>query len=364
MQAETQSAKPLTDRQERFVFEYLKDQNASAAAECAGYSARSRASQANVLMNDPAVRERIRIEMRSLLAELRLTALDLMKERMRAGFFRAGKLFDASGRLLGFEEMEVEVRDMLIIGGTWGRAPVARFRMPNREPALRALERVHERLDKLDEAHYAALEKERMRREARASRSAPTSGDGAVPPGMWEVLRLEEPAPAGGDRIEAPVPQAEAAPATDKFVEKTQGFSGSANTDEVKAAASTTTVVDAAAPAVPESAAVRSNLNPGAPLVKRHDADLMWGGKRKVQEWEPGIAQQEHMAQVRHTELAEEARRNLEARGGRIKPGPLRPQGLPPGYNPPWLRPEGSPLGGRDDRPQFAIGAGECSLDD
>ncbi|MDB5805535.1 MAG: Terminase small subunit [Betaproteobacteria bacterium] len=39
----------LTHRQERFVFEYLKDQNASAAA-CAGYSAESRASQASELM--------------------------------------------------------------------------------------------------------------------------------------------------------------------------------------------------------------------------------------------------------------------------------------------------------------------------
>src|ERR1700759_1561074 len=119
MQAEAQAAKPLTDKQERFVFEYLKDQNASAACERAGYSARSRASQANVLMNDPAVRDRIRIEMRSLLAELRLTALDLMKERMRAAFFRAGKLFDPSGRLLGFQEMDTEVRDALVIGGKW-----------------------------------------------------------------------------------------------------------------------------------------------------------------------------------------------------------------------------------------------------
>jgi len=45
---------PLTDRQERFVFEYLKDQNASAAAERAGYTAKNMASQGNELMNNPA----------------------------------------------------------------------------------------------------------------------------------------------------------------------------------------------------------------------------------------------------------------------------------------------------------------------
>ncbi|HEY4374050.1 MAG TPA: hypothetical protein VGN52_19145, partial [Burkholderiales bacterium] len=89
---------------------------------------------------------------------------------------------------------------------------------------------------------------------------------------------------------------------------------------------------------------------------KRRDPDLMWGGKRgPTPEPEPSLALQEHLARARHAELNEEVQRNLEARGGRIRPGALRPQGLPPGYNPPWLR---------DDRPQFAIGAGECSLDD
>jgi hypothetical protein len=345
MQVETQTAKPLTDRQERFVFEYLKDQNASAAAERAGYSARSRASQANVLMNDPAVRDRIRLEMAGLLAELRLSALDLMKERMRAAFFRAGRLFDASGRLLGFEEMEEEVRDALVIGGKWRKGePEVRFRMPNREPALRALERVHERLERLNEAHYANLEKA-QRGEAPASRP------GAVPPGMWSALHLEQaaaPEQGGGQGQLAATTDEVAA---DNFPEKTHGFSGSANTNEVKEDAATTTVVET--PPLP--AVARGNVNPGAPLVKRHDPDLMWGGRRKVPEWEPGVAQQEHMAQARHAELAEEVRRTLDARGGKIKPGPLRPQGLPPGYNPPWLR---------DDRPQFAIGAGECSLDD
>jgi len=272
--------KPLTDRQERFVFEYLIDLNASAAAERAGYSARSRASQASVLMADPAVRERIRIEMQSLLAELRLTALDLMKERMRAGFFRAGKLFDSSGRLLGFEEMEQDVRDALVIGGKWRKGePEVRFRMPNREPALRALERVHERLDKLNEAHYAALEKERAREQWQAEQ-APAQG--AVPAGMWTALNLEQPAPLeqGGGRIESPVPQAEEEAPPDNFAENSHVFSGSATTSEVKPAAGTTTVV---------------------PLTR-----------------------------VSPTKLAGEIRRNAQARGGRSKPEPLHPQGLPP----------------------------------
>ncbi len=77
---------PLTFRQERFVLEYLKDQNASAAAERAGYTAQNLASQGSELMKNPAVRDRVRIEMQNLLAELRCSALELMKQRMRAAF--------------------------------------------------------------------------------------------------------------------------------------------------------------------------------------------------------------------------------------------------------------------------------------
>ncbi|HEY4373549.1 MAG TPA: hypothetical protein VGN52_16580, partial [Burkholderiales bacterium] len=160
-------------------------------------------------------------------------------------FFRAGKLFDASGRLLGFEEMEQEVRDALVIGGTWRKGePEIRFRMPNREPALRALERVRERLDKLNEAHYAALEKARRRQ-------APAQKPGMVPQGMWTALHLEEaaPRPEGGGQIPPPVIEAEAPPPLANFPEKTHVFSGSANTSEVKPPAPTTTVV--ARPAEP-----------------------------------------------------------------------------------------------------------------
>jgi len=151
---------PLTHRQLRFVFEYLQDQNASAAAVRAGYSEKSRAAQAHELMNNPAVQERIRVELQSLLAELRCSALELMKERKRAAFFRAGKMFKAGWELAAPDEMEeetaaaLEVRTVLRKGD-----PVVHMRQPDRNKALRALERVHERLDVLNERHYARLEK-------------------------------------------------------------------------------------------------------------------------------------------------------------------------------------------------------------
>ncbi|HEX4329701.1 MAG TPA: terminase small subunit [Burkholderiales bacterium] len=150
----------LTDRQLRFVFEYLQDQNASAAAVRAGYSEKSRAAQAHELMNNPAVQERIRMEMQSLLAEVGCSALELMMERKRAAFFRAGKMFKAGWELAAPDEMEeetaaaLEVRTVLRKGG-----PEVHLRQPDRNKALRALERVHERLEMQSERHYARLEK-------------------------------------------------------------------------------------------------------------------------------------------------------------------------------------------------------------
>lgn len=151
----------LTYRQERFVFEFLKDQNASAAAARAGYTAQNLAQQGSELMNHPAVRERVRIEMQSLLAEIRCSAVELMKQRMRAAFFDPGKLFGAGWEPLGPDELDAETRAALEVNTVLRKSgPVVRMKQMDRHRALRALEKVHERLDRLNEQHWAKLERE------------------------------------------------------------------------------------------------------------------------------------------------------------------------------------------------------------
>ena len=54
--AETEK-KPITDKQKRFVREWLVDMNGTRAAVRAGYSEKSAAQTASRLMKDPAVRE-------------------------------------------------------------------------------------------------------------------------------------------------------------------------------------------------------------------------------------------------------------------------------------------------------------------
>ncbi|MDB5806930.1 MAG: hypothetical protein JWN73_4252 [Betaproteobacteria bacterium] len=271
----------LNHRQQRFVFEYLKDLNASAAAERAGYSARSRGSQAGELMQNPAVRERIRLEMHSMLAELRLSAIDLMKERMRAAFFRAGQLFDPSGQLRGFEEMEASVRDSLVISGKWrnGEREVS-FRAPNREPALRALERVHERLEKLDEQHYEKIERQLGVYMPGGVGWVPLPPVQPLPQLAPEPARVGEPAVVRQPQTSAENLQGfsgSAEPAAHSS-EKSQGFSGSAPKEAkpsmlAKALAVLTSGKEDAEAAQPEWQA--------PPPIKRRDPNLLWGGARQ-----------------------------------------------------------------------------------
>jgi phage terminase small subunit len=151
---------PLTFRQERFALEYLKDQNASAAAARAGYQAKNMAAQGHELLNNPAIRERVRAEMEAMLAEIRCSALALMKQRMKAAFFDAGKLFGAGWEPLAPGELDEETRSAVEVSTVARKSgPVVRMKQPDRHRALRALEKVHERLERLNEAYYASLEK-------------------------------------------------------------------------------------------------------------------------------------------------------------------------------------------------------------
>ena len=173
----------LTFRQERFVLEYLKDQNASAAAARAGYTAKNMASQGSELMKMPAVRDRVRLEMASLLAELRCSALELMKQRARIAFFRVDKLFAQGWEPLPLDQLDEETRQVLEVSTVLRKnGPVTRVKHPDRDKALRALERVHERMDKLNEQYWAKLEK-----------------DGLVP-GLEEIDAMD------GDGVEAQTP--------------------------------------------------------------------------------------------------------------------------------------------------------------
>jgi hypothetical protein len=82
-------------------------------------------------------------------------------ERKRAAFFRAEKMFASGWEVLPPGEMEEETRRALEVSTVMRKSgPVIRVKQPDRDKALRALEKVHERLERLNERYYAKLERE------------------------------------------------------------------------------------------------------------------------------------------------------------------------------------------------------------
>jgi phage terminase small subunit len=68
------SKTPLTEKQERFVAEYLIDQNGAQAAIRAGYSERSARKIASELLTKPEVRKAVNAGKKHLAAKLELSA--------------------------------------------------------------------------------------------------------------------------------------------------------------------------------------------------------------------------------------------------------------------------------------------------
>jgi len=150
----------LSDRQLRFVFEYLKDQNGAAAALRAGYAPGLRAQRANALMRNPAVLDRIRIELESLVHEAQSTLMPLARERARAAFFRPEQLLRAGWEPRAPGEMEEEERASLQVNVVLRRGgPTVNIRQPDRANALRALERLNERLEDSNQKYYDQVER-------------------------------------------------------------------------------------------------------------------------------------------------------------------------------------------------------------
>jgi phage terminase small subunit len=219
----------LNFRQERFVLEYLKDQNASAAAARAGYTAKNMAQQGSELLNNPAIRERVRAEMQAMLAEIRCSAFALMKQRMRAAFFDAGKLFGSGWDPLDPGELDGETRAAVEVTTVMRKSgPVVRMKQPDRDRALRALEKVHERLDRLNEQHWAKLAREG---KVKTLEEIEAMDAGEAQQAQTALAGPASTAPLAAPHAKAPLPAALAAlfsagPAPQK-PQKPQVFSGS-----------------------------------------------------------------------------------------------------------------------------------------
>ena len=133
---------PLSDKQQRFVLEYLQDHNATAAARRAGYSDSTRGSHAATLMKNPLVAARIQEETAAMFARLRVTAFTLMQAQARAAFFDPRKMFDEEGELLPVSQMDEDTACALTVSCDQGRrGQTLRVRQAPRHLAVAALQK-------------------------------------------------------------------------------------------------------------------------------------------------------------------------------------------------------------------------------
>jgi len=147
----------LTERQERFISEYLIDQNASAAARRAGYSPKTKGSQAAEMMKHPLIAERIRVGLLDMHEQLGISAMNVMRELARAAFFDPREAVDKSGRMLPLHEMsEQAVLALSVNFSPRANGEIAtHVRQAPRLPALLALARQVALIEKLKQTAAA-----------------------------------------------------------------------------------------------------------------------------------------------------------------------------------------------------------------
>ncbi|MFC1541585.1 terminase small subunit [Candidatus Latescibacterota bacterium] len=97
----------MTDKQELFVEEYLKDLNATQASIRAGYSAKTARFQGSRLLTNVNILEKISDIKKKLLDDIRADAYENILNLKSCATFNIKKLFK-NGRLLNIDELDDE----------------------------------------------------------------------------------------------------------------------------------------------------------------------------------------------------------------------------------------------------------------
>src|SRR5262249_54094548 len=100
----------MTDKQDRFVTEYLIDLNATQAAVRAGYSPKVANREGSRLLSKADIQTAIAAGKAAQLHKADLTAVRGLEEQRRLGLSDIGALFDEHGKLRPLHTLSTEVR--------------------------------------------------------------------------------------------------------------------------------------------------------------------------------------------------------------------------------------------------------------
>lgn len=98
----------LTDKQKRFVAEYLVDLNATAAAKRAGYSEKTACEQAARLLANVKVQTAVQEAKQARQERTEITQDMVLRETAKLAFFDIRKMFDKDGKPLDISELDAD----------------------------------------------------------------------------------------------------------------------------------------------------------------------------------------------------------------------------------------------------------------
>ncbi len=142
----------LTDRQKRFVLEYLIDLNATQAAIRAGYSQKTAYSIGQENLKKPEIQHAIQVEMDKRANRTEITQDRVLAEYARLAFFDVRKMFDKDGKPLDIQNLDddtaaalvgLDVQDVYLGNGDDKEFAgyVKKYKMADKLKALEALGR-------------------------------------------------------------------------------------------------------------------------------------------------------------------------------------------------------------------------------
>lgn len=132
----------LNDKQARFVAEYLKDMNATAAYKRAGYTAKGNAAEVNAarLLRNAQVQAEVAKRTQKLMGKLEISAERVLRERARLAFLDPRKLVDANGKPLGVHELDEDTA-AAVAGFETERGRITKLKLASKDASLTALEK-------------------------------------------------------------------------------------------------------------------------------------------------------------------------------------------------------------------------------
>jgi len=145
----TANKKGLSEKQAKFIDEYLIDLNATQAALRAGYSKKTAYAIGYENLRKPQIQEAIEARRKELREETQISQARVLQEEARLAFVDVGFLFDDDGELLPIHEIPedarraiagIEITDRVVLGenrkDTRIRDVKRRYKMSDKGQAL------------------------------------------------------------------------------------------------------------------------------------------------------------------------------------------------------------------------------------